>query len=176
MRSPPTDSIARESRLPWQPRIRPCRSSGSPRAAAKGFTLIEALIAVAIVALLSLQAYPSYARHLQRAARSDAKDALLDFAAREERFYTMNNRYSAVPTELGYAAARFPIDIRSSGRVYYRLAIQSVGNGSADTPPTFAASAAPVGNQANDACGTYQIDELGRAGNSSNTTASANCW
>jgi len=59
----------------------------------KGFTLIELVIAVAIVAVLSTIAYASYSSAVTRAKRSEGKNALLKMMQQEERFFTQNNRY-----------------------------------------------------------------------------------
>ena len=63
-----------------------------------GFTLIELMVTVAIVAILSAIAYPAYTEYILKSRRTDAKNALLDLAARQERFYSLNNKYSIVPS------------------------------------------------------------------------------
>ena len=66
----------------------------------KGFTLIELMIVVAIIAIIAAIAIPSYQSQVQRTNRNDAKQALLDYANRQERFFLANNRY-ALPSEYG---------------------------------------------------------------------------
>lgn len=55
-----------------------------------GFTLIELMIAVAILALLVSVAYPSYHNHICKVERNQAKGDLLAFAQGMESFYTTN--------------------------------------------------------------------------------------
>ena len=52
----------------------------------KGFSLIELMIAVAIVGILAGIAYPSYQESVRDSRRADAKGALLGFANSMERF------------------------------------------------------------------------------------------
>ena len=62
---------------------------------AKGFSLIELIIAVAIVGILAAIAYPSYQEQVRKGKRTDATGALLDVAQRLERCYTQFNAYNA---------------------------------------------------------------------------------
>ena len=75
----------------------------SPRRSAQGgFTLIELMIAVAIVGILVRLAYPAYTKSVMKSRRADAKTALLDLAAREERYLATANSYTNTATALGY--------------------------------------------------------------------------
>ena len=60
----------------------------------KGFTLIELMIVVAIIAILTSIAYPSYLEHIKKSRRSDAQSSLNEFASAMERFYTINGSYA----------------------------------------------------------------------------------
>jgi len=61
---------------------------------AKGFTLIEMLISVAIAAILAMVAFGSYQKSIEKARRVDAKSTLLEIAAEQEKFYFQENSYA----------------------------------------------------------------------------------
>lgn len=54
----------------------------------KGFTLIELMIVVVILAVLVAIVLPSYQQQIQKARRADVMDALTDCAAAQARYYT----------------------------------------------------------------------------------------
>ena len=73
----------------------------------KGFTLIELMIAVAIVGILLAIAIPNYQDHLRRAARSTGQSYLSDLAQRQELRFQNARTYSdqasdfpAMPTDV----------------------------------------------------------------------------
>lgn len=76
--------------------------SGAPEA---GFTLIEVLIVMAVVAILTAVAYPAYTDHVRRGRAQEAPNALADFRTRMEQFYQDNRNYgnggcgAAVPAD-----------------------------------------------------------------------------
>lgn len=61
----------------------------------KGFTLIELMIVVAIVAILAAVAYPSYQDSITKAKRAEGRAALMEIMQQQERYYTQNNTYFA---------------------------------------------------------------------------------
>ncbi|AZP11326.1 MULTISPECIES: type IV pilin protein [Undibacterium] len=60
----------------------------------RGFTLIEIMIAVAILAILGSVAFSSYTDSVIKTRRSEGKTALLKLMQQEEQFFTQNNSYS----------------------------------------------------------------------------------
>ena len=65
---------------------------------ARGFTLIELMIVVAIVAILAAVALPAYTGHVVRAARVQAQTELLELASLQEKIFLNSNGYSASVT------------------------------------------------------------------------------
>lgn len=119
-----------------------------------GFTLIEMMVVITIAAILVGIAVPSYTSQMRKSRRTEARTALLDLAAREERFFSTNSAYTLVPGNLGYAGT-FPMQV---GSAYYLI------NVTAATATGFTATATPINAQAADAtqCGTFTIDNTGR--------------
>jgi type IV pilus assembly protein PilE len=62
-----------------------------------GFTLIELMITVAIVAILSAIAIPAYSEYVMRARITEATTALSDQRLKMERYFQDNRRYDGVP-------------------------------------------------------------------------------
>lgn len=130
----------------------------------RGFTLIEMLLAMAVLAVLAAIALPSYRAHVQRSHRLDAVTALLQVQQAQERWRAQHSSFAADLDALGIPGAR-------SER--YRLAIQrSADNG-------FEVVAVAIAGQTADAeCTSLSLTQ--QAGNtlygSTGTAASRRCW
>lgn len=143
----------------------------------KGFTLIELMIAVAIVAILARVALPIYSDYVLRSHRTEAINGLLDVASRQARFYTMSNNYApsmAGTGGLGYGANPNPVPSATSP--YYNISVQSVVVATPTSPASFVVQATPTGAQLKDTtCGTYTYTDLGVRGISGSGSV-ATCW
>jgi type IV pilus assembly protein PilE len=64
------------------------------RARDRGFTLIELMITVAIVAIIAAVALPSYTDYVTRSKITEAQGNLADLRVKMEQYYMDNRRYS----------------------------------------------------------------------------------
>src|ERR1700736_573655 len=123
----------------------------------KGFTLIELMITVAIVAILAMIALPAFNKQIRKSHRTEARTTLLDLAARAERVYSTTNTYwgtttanKLLPPDLGYAGG-WPISTTSG---YYTIALSNNADGTAFTFTASAANAQTDDTQ----CATLSVD------------------
>jgi len=126
-----------------------------------GFTLTEVIISLAIVSILASIAYPAYLGQVRKTRRSDAKAALLKTAQVLERCYTEYNAYDdtgcpAVQDD-GSGGSELASDYTSTENGYYTLSADLSDN-------AFTLTATPTGDQANDKCGNFTYDHVGRKG------------
>jgi type IV pilus assembly protein PilE len=130
------------------------------RANMTGFSLIELMIAIVIVAILASVAYPSYQQYLRRGARADAQAHMMDIAGRQGQFLIDNRAYAASLAALGVTT---PSSVASK----YTIAVDTGA-----TPPTFTITATPTGTQADDTCGTLTLDNSG----AKTASGTGTCW
>ncbi|MDX9886922.1 type IV pilin protein [Thauera sp.] len=115
----------------------------------RGFTLIELMIAVAVIGILASIAYPSYTEYVRKARRATAESALMDIASKQHTYLLSRRTFTASETDLGFSA---PPELNG----LYTFTIE------APSATTFSVKATPAGAQA--AGGKEQeleINELG---------------
>jgi type IV pilus assembly protein PilE len=144
----------------------------SPQA---GFSLIELMIVVVIIAILASIAVPAYTSSIRKSRRTEAKTAILDFAAREERLYATQNTYSTDPVALGYTGAggSWPVSTGS----YYQIETPSSAPASSSAPATFSVTVdpSPGSPQLGDAaCASFSVTQTGAQ--SATGTNPSSCW
>lgn len=71
----------------------------------EGFTLVELMITVVIVAILASVAYPSYVDYIKSTAESRVQGELLDLAAAQERWRAQNFQYTSTLSDLNSSLA-----------------------------------------------------------------------
>ena len=140
-----------------------------------GFSLVELMIVVAIVAIISAFAYPSYQRYVIKAKRTVAQNALLQVADRQQQFFMDNKRFAADLTNLGFGANPYVVGddgaptVAGDTQAVYSLSLTNV------TATTWTVTAAPLhGQLSRDTyCGSLSITQAGTKGK---TGASDDCW
>ncbi len=146
------------------PRTR-SKTEQTASAPSNGFTLLELLVALAIVAILATLAVPSFQQQIRQARRADGQTALLKLAIEQEKFRAncacYANRIEGTRNCDGAAASLHSLGLNAlSPDGHYRLGLSQV------TATGFSASAEPLGDQAKDqaqgvACRPLTIDQDG---------------
>ena len=146
-----------------------------------GFSLMELMIALAIVAILVSIALPAYTSYIAKARRADARTQLVAAAQFMQRFYAANDSFAKdragndVPTQIPADLKQSPAD---SSKLY-DLAIPS------DTlkDGSFVLRMVPVagGSMQTDQCGSFTLTSTGVRGVLVNDVAGEtalrdSCW
>lgn len=146
-----------------------------PAGKQRGFSLIELMVVVAIVAIIAAFAFPSYQRYVIKAKRTVAQNVLLQVADRQQQFFMDNKRFTADMTNLGFPADPYIVGDDGASTVVgdsaavYSLSLSNV------TATTWTATAAPLhGQLSRDSyCGSLSVTHAAAKGK---TGASDDCW
>ena len=134
------------------------------RGANAGFTLTELMFVVAIAALITMVAIPSFQSIVTRSKRTEGQGALVDLANRMEKHFYDANTYAgtSITTLMGSATTE-------SG--YYQLQI------SAASATGYTLHAQPTTNFSDADCQTLTLDQAGNKGVTAGATKPASeCW
>ncbi|MGD0501947.1 MAG: type IV pilin protein [Steroidobacteraceae bacterium] len=133
----------------------------------QGFSLIELMITVAIVAILAAIAIPSYSAFTQRSNRTDATRTLTFDAQALERCYSQTFSYSP--------CAGVTIGTSASPQGYYSVVVAVQANPAAFT---ITATAVNAPQTSDSACQTFTVNSSGTQGalNSASAPNTQTCW
>jgi type IV pilus assembly protein PilE len=144
-----------------------------------GFSLIELMVTVVVVAILASIAIPTYTAQVRKSRRTEARSAILDLAGREERVLSVNNSYSAVPTDVGYTGSTWPTAGISVGSGYYTVVVTVPDPNFTGTGPSYVIAATATGGQSADtSCASFSVNQIGQQSSldSSNASSTSTCW
>ena len=113
----------------------------------KGFTLVELMITLLVIAILAAISYPAYTSQVRKAARKEAAGAVLEVAGRLERYRSQLLKYPTADADL----SKFTQNTKR-----YGITVTSANDGK-----EFTVTAAPTGDQGNDPCGTITYSQSG---------------
>ncbi|MBB2777076.1 UNVERIFIED_ORG: type IV pilus assembly protein PilE [Comamonas terrigena] len=125
----------------------------------KGFTLIELMVAVAVVGILAAVAYPSYMEHVRKTRRVETQTLMMDVVTRQQQRMLDVRSYATTLSDLGVTV---PAQVSSA----YTLTLTLSAAGAV---PGFTLTAAPQGAQTRESCGTLSVTN--RA-----VKSPAQCW
>jgi type IV pilus assembly protein PilE len=135
----------------------------------RGFTLIELIVVMSMIAILTAMALPSYSEYLARSRRTDARATLTLASQWMERFRAENRGV--------YLGAELPAPFSVSpntGTALYEIQIAAV------TAATYRIEATPriTGPMSGDACGTFTLSSDGRRTAAGQTSGPLfdRCW
>ena len=121
---------------------------------ARGFTLIEVMIAVAIVGILAAIALPSFQAHLRKGRRADTQAFMMDLANRQQQYLLDARSYALDANFVTTLGATTPTTVAT----YYTLTVTPAA---ATAPPTFTVHATPFAGGPQAVDGELTVDNVG---------------
>ncbi|RCS31378.1 type IV pilin protein [Rhodanobacter denitrificans] len=139
-----------------------------PVSLSHGFTLIELMITVAVIAILAAIAVPSYFQYTLRSNRSAAESVMQEIAGAQERYMVDSRQFAGNLSTLGYTV---PNTVSPN---YNVVMVATASSASGGTPPSYTVTATPQGTQVRDtACATLTLNG---DGSKLASGGAANCW
>jgi len=147
------------------------------KARKKGFSLVELMIVVAIVAILVALAIPSYTKYIRKANRGEAQQLLLNWANNQEIWRASHTTYTDGSADANGNTLPAPTHDKYNFFVRQTVTNPPALTDCANATPSateYALVACPTGDQANDTERGQSCNPI--ALNQSNLKLRAECW
>ena len=137
-----------------------------------GFSLIELLVTIVILAILGTIAVTVYTDQIVKTRRTDGTAALLDVMAQQERYYSLNNTYTVTLSAL-------PATVDGDGKVdseegFYKISAAACGAGIGSCV-ILTAEAQGTQDTDDSVCGDLTYNSLNQKGEGGTGTVD-DCW
>lgn len=147
----------------------------------QGFTLIEVMVVVAVIAILSAIAIPSYTQYVTKARRSDARVSLMKLAQLQEAYYSSNNQYALTFTNLLTASTEGFTSVSGttliSLQTYYSISLSPAATRNFTLTATPTTDMATREASMSISCKGFSLDSTGQRGVTGGGTGSLqDCW
>lgn len=140
--------------IPRQTHFGSSKPGAPARVPARGFSLIELMVTVGIVALLAAIAYPSYLRYTMKSNRSAAQSYLMDAAQKQQQYLLDSRAYAADYSTLNDPPA-------TAVTTFYTVTFTTDAGGGCTPAPCFVLTAAPKTGTIQASDSTLTIDNTG---------------
>lgn len=130
-----------------------------------GFTMIELMIVLVVVAILAAIAYPAFTSQIQQGRRADAQQELMDMALRQEKWRANHTEYGTLP-DIGHPCPGS--GAQADACDYYDFGLNN------RSATTYTLTATPKNSQASDKEGGVPCDPLEL--NQSDEKTPEECW
>jgi type IV pilus assembly protein PilE len=138
---------------------------GGSMRVARGFTLIEVMIVVAVIGILAAIGYPSYQNHMRKGARASAQTAMMQIADRQSQYLLDARNYAVGSAALSALNVTVPTDVTAK---YTITVVAADGSDTPSVPPSYTVKATPISGGAQVPDGELTLTHTGaktRAGN-----------
>ena len=146
------------------------------RCRSAGFTLIEVMIVVAIIAILASVALPSYQNYVRRGQQAEAFNSLSNFRARMEQYYQDNRNYGTSAACAADATANSWHNFAPSSAKYFSFGCATNTDAGDTTQQSYTLTA--TGNAGAAVGYVYTINQNGDRATTTfkGNAVTASCW